>query len=650
MLNKFLITILLISFSLILSSQVFWSEDFANGIPSDWEIEELSNFGVTWTYCPDTTLYSLGSDNTCPHNFDECDDGNGFQKHFKSETPENGYATCVLEPFISQLGGSSFTVSLTTDAIDCSKHTNVFVIFNSHIGVNSAEGNSDVQLRVSTDKLSWTPYFPHRLLRPFASTLPGIKRWSKNSEKIDFDISDVAAGEEEIYIQWRWTGRDEYHWSIDDIKLSTETSVPAVDISLRPTGPYHALMTNYRTPVSQIDTAFFITDIGNVGSKNQSNIAVIAQVIDENNVILYSDTIKISELDVNDIIEEVSFRPYFHEAGEGKFRVIYKASPSTEDARKEDNYFEYPFIITQAEFEKNETTKKTIRLFPQDIDPQGFLERNWSIANHFYVPNGENYFVDSIQFEIPNRDQTIFNGDLIIFNDFDITLPVRLYEWTNSGNLDLATSNEYTLIGRAEFIITGALGSTVITTKLTSSDNSNMNIPLKNDQHYFLAIDYSAPFFNKLFYIKASTHLDYDATIRAHELKGRQRFASMNKIGSVNSTYNTFSFGGDVIPHIGFSITEDDGGVSTDQVFVVDGLRATPNPVSNMAQIKFNLDIKENDKLELSDINGQLIKTILLSDGQGQYELDCSRLQNANYLLTYKSEKVISSTKLVVLH
>jgi hypothetical protein len=632
-----------------LSSQVFWSEDFSNGIPSEWEIEEVSNYGITWTYCPDTTSYSTGPDNTCPHNFDECENGNGNQKHFQSDTPTNGYATCVIEPFITSLGNSPFLVNLTTDAIDCSDQDNVFIEFNSHIGINWAEGGSDIMLRVSTDKTNWSTYYPHSQLRPFPSTLPGFKRWSKNAEKIAFDISEIAGKEKEVFIQWRWTGRDEYHWSIDDVKLSSETTIPAVDISLSPTGPFHALMPNYKTPMTQTETVYFLTDVGNLGSQLQSNIDIIAQVIDKSNNVLYSDTVNILQLDINEIIEVNSFRPYIHQAGQGEFKITYEATSPIEDARADDNFFSYPFFITESKFEKNETTTKTIELFPRNA--QNLPERNWSIANHFYIPNGENYFLDSVQFEIPDRIDIFSNGNEFIFNDFDVSLPLRLYEWTNSDDLNLATNNEYVLVGQGEFQITEDHGNEVLSVNLEVPNNVNndINIPLKNDQHYILAIDYSAPSFNKYFFIKASTQLDYDATIRANELAGRQRFASLNKIGNLNNTYSTFSFGGDVIPHIGFTITSESG-VSTMRLVVEDGLHISPNPVDKIAQIKFNLGIQENDKLELMDINGRLIKTIPLAQGQNQYDLDCSMLPNANYLLTYKSEKVISTTKLIVLH
>ena len=646
--KSLLIILLFFAHSIILSSQIFWSEDFANGIPNDWEIDEISNIGVSWKYCPDTTGYSTGIDNTCPFEWNDCD--NGFQTHFKSETPENGYATCVLEPFIPQLFNNPFLVNLTTSPIDCSNRESVFLRFNSHIGLNSAIGDEDVFLRVSTDKVNWTTYFPHHLLIPFASTLPGIKRWSKNAEIIDIDISEVAAGEEEVYIQWRWTGNAEYHWSIDDVTLSTETSKPAVDISLSPNGPFHALMTNYKTPVSQIDTAYFITDIGNLGSQTQADIQVTARVIDSNNTILYSDTYDVFELEVDEIREDITFGPYLHQAGVGDFKITYEASSINEDARPDDNFFEYPFLITESEFAKNETTDKTINLWPRP-NVQGILEPKWSIANHFYVPHGESFFLDSVQFEIPNPFEVPTGNGNIDFNAFDITLPIRLYEWENVDDFDFATQDEYNLIGFADFIITGPFGNTIVNVKLNPFNGSDANIQLKNNQHYFLAIDYIDESFNKLFTIKASTKLDYDATIRAHAQQGRQRFASMNRIGPtfVNSTYSTFSFGGDVIPHIGFTVTKDPG-VSTDQVLILDGMTISPNPADKITQIKFELDIQENDKLELLDINGQLIRSMKLSQGQDQYNLDCSMLPNANYLLTYKSEKVISTTKLIVLH
>ncbi len=647
-----LITLLLCICSTFLYSQ-FWSEDFADGIPSEWEIEEISNIGVTWTYCPDTTAYSMGNDNTCPHFYNNSI--NGFQSHFKSDTPENGYATCVLHPFFSQLATTTFVITLTTDAIDCSAHDTVFVSFNSHIGVFRTNATQSVQLKVSSDKETWTTYFPHRTLEASGTTtVPGTKRWSKNPEKIEFDISEVAAGEDEIYIQWSWSGRDEYHWSIDDVRLDTVSSLAAFDISLTPNLPFQAIMPNFETPVSQIDTAYFLTDIGNLGTRTQTNILVTAQVLDNTSAILYSDTVKMSELQAGEIIEDVSFSPYFHEAGIGEFKITYEISSTDKDSKPEDNFFEHSFHITESNFAKNAPVEETIDLFPLEDNEEGDIDPHWAIANHFYIPNGGNYFLDEVNFEIPNFfERTIDNAEFL-FNDPDIMVRIFLYEWDNEINLDLATDGEYIDVGQAQFIVTGADGISENFIKLINTndlDNPNSNIPLKNDQHYFIALDYTPPAFgaDKLFSVKASTQLNYNGTIRAHELQGRQRFASLNKIGLFNKTYNSFSLEGNVIPHIGFSITEESG-VSTKQVFINNGLLISPNPADGMTQIKFNLDIHEYDKLELFDINGRLIKTVALSNGQDQYDLDCSALPNANYLLTYKSEKVISTTKLIVLH
>jgi len=121
----------LISFPLL--GQVFWQQDFSSGIPADWTNEAISNVDLVWTYCSDTTAYGTIEEPGCPFDFTG---GDNQQNHFKSETPENGFACCVVEPVINQLGGTSaFDSRLTTSAIDCSTRNEVYITFSSHIGV-----------------------------------------------------------------------------------------------------------------------------------------------------------------------------------------------------------------------------------------------------------------------------------------------------------------------------------------------------------------------------------------------------------------------------------------------------------------------------------------------------------------------------------
>ncbi len=645
-----LITLICLSFYTLTNAQnCFWSEDFANGIPVKWEIDEPSEIGVSWSYCPDTTQYSVGNDATCPHEFN--DEPNGFQTHFKSDSPENGYATCVLNPFLNEVFSKSFLVTLTTDSINCMGKENVYVIFNSHIGLFFNDTKGNIQLNVSTDKENWTSYTLHENLIVAGSTSPGFKRWSKNAEKITIDISEVAANEPAVFLQWSWTGNDEYHWSIDDIQLTDENPLPDLDLSLSPNSLFHAIMPNYKTPISQIDTAYFLTDVANFGKASQDNVEIRAQVINtQNNAIVYDEAIIIPTLRDSQIIEDVQFPPYFHTTGVGDFKITYSTDRIAEEENPEDNYFEYGFIITESEFSKFEPDQFTSSLFPLEFDQTNSIQPNWAIANHFFVPNGAAYCLDEVVFEIPNFEFLgKLNGNDIIVNNDGINVTVNLFEWNNVQSPNLATEDEYTLIASEEFGVTGSDGNESNTIKLESLFSDEVNIPLRDNQHYFLALDYSTTFNYNLFGVSANTSLNYDAMIQANLLAGKNRFAAMSKIGSTPD-YNTLAFGGCVTPHIGFTINQECESLATNQTIIQDGIRVFPNPTDNSATIKFNFNLEKDASLELFSIDGSLVRSFKLSDNQTEIEINSSELPNANYLLTYKSEKVISSTKLVVLH
>jgi len=644
-----LIILICLSFNTLIHSQVFWSENFANGIPSTWEVEERSNIGVSWSYCPDTTQYSTGNDATCPHEFN--DEPNGFQTHFKSDSPENGYATCVLNPFLNELIEKTFLVTLTTDAINCMGNENVYATFNSHIGLffNDEEGN--INLNVSTDKENWTSYTLHENLIVAGSTSPGFKRWSKNPEKITVDISEVAANEETVFLQWSWTGNDEYHWSIDDIQLAYENPLPDLDISLTPRSQFHAIMPNYKTPISQIDTAYFLTEVANLGKESQESVEIKVQVTNiENNEMVYNENFVIPTLRDSQLVENIQFPPYFHTSGVGTFKIAYSTDRISQDANPEDNYFEYNFVITESEFSKFEPDQITSSLYPLEFNKGNKIETNWAIANHFFVPNGDTYCLDEVVFEIPNREPLgTLNGNEIVVNDPDIFIVAKLFEWNDIQDPNIATEEEYTLVAFQEFEVTGGDGLEPNFLKLESLLSSEQNIPLRDNQHYFLALDYSTSSDYDLFGATANTSLNYDAMIEANALANRNRFAAMSKIGIIED-YNTLAFGGCVTPHIGFTINQDCESVATEQTLIENGIQVFPNPADEIAIIKFKFAVDKDASLQLFSIDGTLTKSFELQDNLTDIEIDFSGLPNANYLLTYKSEKVISSTRLVVLH
>jgi len=631
--------------------QVFWQQDFSNGIPMNWTNEAVSNVDLVWTYCSDTTAYGTLEEQGCPFDFTG---GDNQQNHFKSESPENGFACCVVEPFFNQLGGATnFDSRLTSEAIDCSIRNEVYIIFSSHIGVFDMDASENALLRVSTDRTNWTEYAPFPNLIAGQNTQIGCERWSFNPETIMFDISTVAANEETVYLQWFWQGMQEFHWSIDDIILTTDNPIPLVDITLRPECAFHAIMPNFDTPLSQIDTAYFLTDAAQFGLETLNDVEIIARVINtENGEVLYEEQNIVEELIPNQNNYDLTFPPYIHEAGIGDFNVVYTISEMEEDQVPDNNFFEYPFRISDDSFFKNLDTDSTTNIFPLNLNQDGFIVADWSIGNYFHIPNGEGYFLDEVTFEIPNRtelEEATANGDTINYfvNPPEIVVDIFLYKWDNANGDDFATLEEYEAVGTAEYLVTGGDGNKPNIVKLENLISGDSNIPLEDNQDYFIAIEYDAipSDFNKLFAVKASTPLNYDAMIQAHFLENRLRFGAMSKIGDTK-TYSTFAFGGEVIPHIGINLTNIP--TATSKTLVSNDIVVSPNPTHNRATILFDFDVEKNAKLKLLNLHGSHIRTIPVSSKS--VDIDCSNLANGTYLIQYSSDDSRALKKLVVLH
>ena len=199
---------------------IFFAEDFSDGrIPADWTTADPSGNNGLWTYCADPTT---GQANGCPPFWD---DGLNAQVPFAASTASNGFVTVdsdligeITTPHVSQLNMTP---------LNFSQATSVGIGFEGHIGVFSQPASTNALLRVSNDGgISWSEYFIYPDLVP-GSPMPPNVRWSFNPEVSFIDISSVAAGQEYVLIQWQWTGRFEYLWSLDDVII---TEVPPPDL------------------------------------------------------------------------------------------------------------------------------------------------------------------------------------------------------------------------------------------------------------------------------------------------------------------------------------------------------------------------------------------------------------------------------------
>jgi len=186
-----------------LSAQTFWSEDFSNGIPSDWAKADASGQEVLWASCSSPAdCLPIGP----LQDFFAPSAGNGFALLHSSE------AGTLPTPHRSRL---------ETAAIDCSGKSQVFLQFQTSIATVNEAGAQTAQLHIIADgETTAFQAFPS-LTENEPQRAPLRELSPQRSYAVTLDITEAAAGFADVRIAWEWHANAEQAWLVDDVLLST---------------------------------------------------------------------------------------------------------------------------------------------------------------------------------------------------------------------------------------------------------------------------------------------------------------------------------------------------------------------------------------------------------------------------------------------
>ncbi|MDO8367712.1 MAG: T9SS type A sorting domain-containing protein [Saprospiraceae bacterium] len=595
----------------ILNAQLptpFWTENFTAGIPAGWTSEDESNQNVLWTWCANPLLGD--SDPGCSQPWDDALNG---QVPFKATTAITGFA--VLDSDDPGQLSISHVSQLTTAPINCTGKSQVYITFQTHIGVYSFDAETNAIVRVSTDGTNWTEY----------TVFPGLtttERWSENPETPILNISATAANQSNVWIQWEWTGNYEYMWSLDDIELYDQDPTPQNDVAI---SAFFYPVSSYSTPVSQIasDTFQFEVNLSNKGLNPQTNLVVTAYVKEDGGSTLHTQSISIPSLDpgVSDsnFIFPVRYAP---ELNTGLYTVGYTLTSDSIDQRPVDNEREDNFVVNNNYFAKEDGPEQGYR-------PSAGGE--WAVAN-YYRMNGGN-------FEVYKAAQAEFafstNSDEIPIGDVEAAL--YLFKINNDVAEDfsdfdissiLSSSTEW--LGVASY----EAPDTIDSYELQRVDISDLNtgltgVVLEPGGRYLLAMGYEGAsskvfhaFNDDIFYYFPSTFI-------------------------FNTDWNVNGFGGDVNAllrmYIGLLSTTDE------QALPQNTLNIFPNPVHRTLQLGIEFVEPTDATITIADINGRVIT---FEDRYGltketlQYQLP--QLASGTYLARIATAKGTLTKKFVV--
>ena len=544
----------------------FWTENFTNGIPSGWTSADASNQDVIWTWCANPIL---GDDD--PACSQPWDDATNSQVPFRATTANTGFMVVDSD----DPGGlpNDHISELTTTPINCTGKNEVFVTFQTHIGVYELDAEANAVLRVSTDGTNWTSF----------TLFPGLtttERWSENPEIPIVDITSVAANQSSVWIQWQWTGNYEYMWSIDDVEIYGQNPTPQHDMAI---SAFFYPASSFSTPASQIatDSFQFEVNLSNNGLAAQTNIVVTAFVAEDGGATLHTQSISIPALAVG--VKDSSFvfpNLYAPELNSGLYKIGYTLTADSTDLRPSDNTRERNFVVSNNVFAK------------EDGPEQGFRPSaggEWGVGNLYRMSsnNFEKYKAVQAEFAFSTNPDDIANSDVEAalylfkvnddvaedFSDFDdSSLLSSSLEWLGIANYEAPDTLADYELQRVD---------------LADLNSGLPGVELTSGTRYVLAISYaneSAQVFHAfnddVFYYFPSTFV-------------------------FNDTWNVNGFGGDANAllrlYIGLVSTTDE------QALPENTLSIFPNPVRETLQVGVEFAEPTDATITIADINGRVI-------------------------------------------
>ena len=309
----------------------FWSEDFANGIPTTWNNGSTPTppvISAPWVYRgpntnPNTSVGSQGA-------------YAGSQGPIASPTASNGYVIFDSDyydnggtagnfgagqyPCNSITGGAptGHIGTLTTDAIDCSMYPDISIMFNSfyreYTGIAKIAFSIDSGVTF-TDTMEVHPNIE-------------VNEVTENDYQVMIRMPLNIVGNADVRIQFIYDGtilyntsyNGYYFWQIDDIELM-ETPAHLINMSdetfggwwigYQATGDLGIDFTFNPIKQAQSNPYRFETVITNNGSNSQSNVTLHVDVTESGSSVFtgYSSPMTLDVMSTDTLVSSTNFSP-----------------------------------------------------------------------------------------------------------------------------------------------------------------------------------------------------------------------------------------------------------------------------------------------------------------------------------------------------
>lgn len=622
------------------NATLFWSEDFANGIPSGW----------TQNGSTPTAVWEYRGPNTNPSN------STGSRGAFAqgtgpilSNTASNGFV--IFDSDYLDNGGSATTMGngnapsphigrLITDTIDLSTQTAVELAFTSYarqfftnyfVSFSSDGGATwpdTIELFTEVDVNSGTP----------------------EDLKLSFNVSNYIGGSSNAMIQFIFAGNKPgntngtgyYFWQLDDIELrelpenelrfTDINGAPAQDISFNSDPAYgkYGIMND-----DQIVPVVFDANIYNYGSATQTNVRLEVEILDGNGNVV-TTVVSPSAASLN-MLDSLDFNTLTTTAwtpnGPDDYSIVYK-------------------ITSDSLTTSSTTVTDTVNFFVNE----NVYGLDWNASDNFFGTTSAvgDMIAAGVRYSLENEDSDSANSGLVFLDGVDVFLSLRC---------DSTADLEFQLFDTAGFQFNAGFPASANPIFTTTHNLSGVNLgqivrfPFSTTDSVYNSNSQTWTIVDRPLAIPTGTYFivinffpnTTDGVIR---IANSSRFFQPGE-ASIFQTGDGDWFGGfrdsetfeaPIIrlavadaPAYNISITEEDR-----NEFAV-----YPNPTSGMGHIEF--PIAGHYQVKLIDMLGaQHFETNVRVNNKEKQSFDFSSLKSGIYLLQIQGEETSKTIKLQI--
>lgn len=609
-----LFALFFLSSSFIQAQIEIFSEDFADGLPTDWTTVQKDGQTMTstsnWNH---TFIGPTGGTPTLP---------------IESTTFLNGWMI-----FDSDLDctGNTQDAWLISPYIDCSAFDTVVVKFESYYRTF----NDRISIQVSTDSLdNWKEFeiYPNIIAQEYGEESDG----SENPADIIINISDTASFKQNVRIAFRFHSQNPvtdnggqgffgcaYNWQVDDLKIFDFDPTPKFDMKAKRN--FYAIAPSMVTPASQVVPLGFLCDIENVGLLEVTNTNLNISIKNNDDVVVHSQDTILGNIIPDELVENTIFKDQWTPPSiKENYTGTYKITTSEIDGKPQNNEIAFPIIVSDSIFSKE------LGISSRGFSPTAAINSGvWTAANHYYVPNGSGYICSSVLFGIANTNDVVGS-----------TVNIFLFEWENLNNdlvVDAIERNGASagrIVGNTTYVIQP--GDEKVIVVLDDFDGSPENkVRLKDDTHYILAIETSSSTPQVPVQL-INGGQNYIAMFFLNSLMGIERYGSFtnrNSIGN-NISYELENFAPMIRMHIQEDLTSTLNMLSPEHKVQIYPIPA--NDILNI-DLDFPSAIKET-KITITDISGRTLFSNTWNNVKNNHsEIKLTNFPQGSYFLTIET-------------